>query len=535
MLIGISGTNLVRIPFSGPAGNPPPGRRSGPVRPLRELAFPLTSEPVKTVRIDFNSIYAGSGIDAVELAGPSGSAWASGAHASSEAPRGGGTYSPYGSAPSVPGSEPLAMIRSETSVSEWSDAWLSYSSFDAIVLNERDISAAPPAVLTALWRYAECGGNLVLLGGGAPPQPWHVSTRTTLEGGQCFDMGFGECYVFKNDTPSAASAADMKIVMDSVNSFARYWLALPDEAGANVSFPVVENSRIPVRGTVFIMLAFVLVIGPVNLFVCSRLKRRTWLLWTIPAISFATCLLVFAYSLLREGVTPDARIEGLTLLDQVNRRAATLGMTAFYCPLTPSQGLLFDFDTEATPLVEASDHRFGRSTGTPRELDWSQGQHLQRGWAMARVPAHFLLRKSETRRERLQIENANGQLAVVNGLGASVRSLWLEDYSGKIYTGANIAGGQRENLSASPQNSGAGGGTKTVRALFGQVGSSPTGEVLLTNARDYLRPGTVHRRTRDESISGKWSWATRQIRADEIALGRLWDSGAAFGWQIDER
>ena len=82
-----------------------------------------------------------------------------------------------------------------------------------------------------------------------------------------------------------------------------------------------------------------------------------------------TTLLVFAYSLLREGITPDTRIAGMTLLDQVNHRAATIGVAAFYCPLTPSSGLHFDFGTEASPLVTVG---YG-SGGSSREVDWSTG------------------------------------------------------------------------------------------------------------------------------------------------------------------
>src|SRR6185369_17577401 len=154
-------------------------------------------------------------------------------------------------------------------------------------------------------------------------------------------------------------------------------------------------------------------------------------------------LVVFVYSYLREGITPDTRIAGLTVLDQANRRAATVGMTAFYCPLTPSQGLFFSSDTEATPLVEMWNYQ----NGTERDLDWTQAQHLGRGWVSARVPAHFHLRKSEIRRERLQVENLNGQLTVVNGLGAPIRSLWLADGAGQIYTATNIVAGQKANLS----------------------------------------------------------------------------------------
>ncbi len=75
---------------------------------------------------------------------------------------------------------------------------------------------------------------------------------------------------------------------------------------------MIENLKTPVRGMVLIMLGFIILIGPVNLIWLSRRNRRTWMLWTIPAISFVTTMLVFVYSLFREGVTPDTRVRSLT-------------------------------------------------------------------------------------------------------------------------------------------------------------------------------------------------------------------------------
>ena len=100
----------------------------------------------------------------------------------------------------------------------------------------------------------------------------------------------------------------------------QYFLKLPDNSeAANSAMPVVENLKIPTRGTVVIMLAFIVIIGPVNIIYLNRIKRRTWMLWTIPAISFATTLLVFMYSLLREGITPDVRIAGITVRRTLRR------------------------------------------------------------------------------------------------------------------------------------------------------------------------------------------------------------------------
>jgi hypothetical protein len=473
VLTGISGTNLARIPINLPV------RGAGAIpADTWEFSFPLTPEPVKTVRLEFGSPYGGSiGIDAVELEGAgSGSVWASSARASSE-PR---TPSPF--ATGMPVTDTRELLRSELPASEWSEYWLSYTPYDAIVLNSADTDGMPPAVLSALWRYAECGGNLILLGGGEVPEPWRSHSRSTVEGGASYDIGFGQCFVFETSSIATLKASAIKLLLNAASESARRWQSMPDEGTANSEFPVVENFKIPVRGTVLVMLAFVVLIGPVNLIVLSRLNRRTWLLWTIPAISFFTCVVVFGYSLLREGVTPDARTEGLTLLDQGNRRATSQARTAFYCPLTPSQGLFFGFDTEATPLVNMTEYRSGNS----RELDWTESQHLERGWVTARVPAQFHLRKSEVRRERLELETSGQQLSVVNGLGASIRSLWLADSRGRIFTATNVGLGQKAVLLLSGNTVHIDSG-RNVRAF----GSDFVGrEIQMTNALALLLPNT---------------------------------------------
>jgi hypothetical protein len=326
-------------------------------------------------------------------------------------------------------------------VSDWSEAWLSYTAFDGIAVSGNDLRTMPPAVQAALFRYAECGGMLLVLGDTTVPESWRGRTGRTIDGRVTLEVGFGRCFLVKSELPEELREPVVKQFKDALAASARDWQALPDQAAANSAFPVVENVRVPTRGIAVIMLAFVVVIGPVNIIVLSRKNRRTWLLWTIPAISIFTTFLVFVYSFLREGVTPDVRIEGVTYLDQQNHRASTFGMTAFYCPLTPGEGLFFSSETEATPLVTTWDQR-----GAAREVDWTQGQHLGRGRVSARVPAHIQIRKSETRRERIQLESDGNEQSVVNGLGAPIQSLWVCDSAGRIYTASDIAPGSKTQL-----------------------------------------------------------------------------------------
>jgi hypothetical protein len=425
---GASGTNLFQT-------NTPP-TRSGRFGNL-EISFPLTTEPVKTVRLEFGSS-GNIGVDALGLMAPSGNSWAATARASSEAS---GAYGP----PSSSTAPTHTLLRCELPMPEWSESWLSYTPYDAVALSAADLKTLSPAAFSALWSYVECGGNVLVFGGTALPEPWRSFSKNTFDQGELVHLGLGRCLAFEAGQISALSRGNIGRITEAVEATGRVWQALPNVDTINETFPVIENYHVPVRSTVFIMLLFVLAIGPLNLIVLSRTNRRTWLLWTIPAISFLTCLLVFAYSFLREGVTPNTRIAGITILDQANRRAASIGLTAFYCPLTPSQGLFFSTDTEATPLVET----FNYGRGTSREVDWTQGQHFGRGWVSARVPAHFYLRKSETRRERIEFETNNGQTTIVNGLGATIKNLWLADGGSHVFVATNIPAGQKFTLAAS--------------------------------------------------------------------------------------
>ena len=418
-------------------------------------------------------------IDAVQISGPSGSAWASDARASSDNSAQASSYSHGGSQ-----EESTESLRAELPVSAWSENWLAYTPFDAVVLDAADFGSMPSAVLAAIGNYLQAGGNVFVFGPGNLPPAWLSAQKKPVEDGVEYRVGLGTCFVAATKNFSTLDPKTLQYLRNAINIAAHYWQSLPDDSSAaNAAFSVVGNVKIPVRGIVLIMLAFVVTIGPVNIILLNRRKRRTWMLWTIPAISVVTTLLVFAYSLLREGITPNTRIAGLTVLDQAGHHATTVGATAFYCPLTPNGGLHFEYETEVTPLVHVGYDRSGSS----REVDWTQAQHFGRGWVSARVPAHFHLRKSESRRERLQIENQAGKLEAVNGLGAPIKSLWYADAGGKVYHAGNVAAGQTASLvpSGNSRVSDQLGAGEFLRAI-----GFATQSTWLDSPERFLLPGT---------------------------------------------
>jgi hypothetical protein len=333
-------------------------------------------------------------------------------------------------------------------LTDWSPNWLAYSGYDGIVVTSGELAAANKAgTLSALIQYVECGGSLLVLGAWEVPDAWK-RRQQALGSLTNYYAGFGQCLVARDTNFQGWDQADWRHLFDSLTS-SRAPLQIRSITEANRVFPVAEDVSIPVRGLFLIVLIFAVVIGPINLHVLSRARRRIWMLWTVPILSLLTCVLVIGYTFLGEGWDSRVRSEGLTILDESSGRATTVGWTAFYTPTVPRDGLHFSSDTDLLPQL-ALDYRYYSGRGRSfRSVDWTREQHLATGWLTARIPAHFQVRRSEARREHVTIRKSeNGSLSVQNELGADIHNFYVAGKQGKIYSASNIAAGKEATLTA---------------------------------------------------------------------------------------
>lgn len=325
--------------------------------------------------------------------------------------------------------------------------WLSYSSYDGCVLALSDAQGLAPNELSALWQYIECGGSVAVMGAGDLPDGWadldpRLADKTLdYDSFERYRVGMG--LLFLSGPPDQLFVNNSSAASEIARSWTQSgdaWGALPTAAGANASLTVVEplDSQASLRQMFIAMLAFAVLIGPVNLIVLARRKQRSWVFWTTPAVSALACGAVFLYAAISEGWGQHTRYAFLTTLDPDVNRAATIGMVGFYSPISDSSGLMFEDSTEVTPLV-AGDVVSG-------SVDWSEGQHFKGDWVRARIPRHFKLRKNETRRERINLVREGGQLSIVNGIGADIKSIVYLDHDGRKYRAADIAKGAKAPL-----------------------------------------------------------------------------------------
>jgi hypothetical protein len=338
-----------------------------------------------------------------------------------------------------------SLSKSESPITAWSNNWLAYSRYDGIVVTASDMQALPAPVNSALLQYVRCGGSLLVLGNWKKPTEWNTK-EVQLGQLRANYIHFGICAVSKNPDITAWKIGTWKMLM------AQIWgpTGLEVRRRASVSdpnrdFPVIDNLTMPVKGMFALVLVFAIAVGPANLLILARKNKRIWMLVTVPVISLVTCTAVFSYAVLAEGWKSYLRSESITILDENTHSATTIGINAFYSPLTPRDGLHFDYETELTPMGYEE-----WQGGSGRTIDWTTDQHFASGWVAARVPAHFLLRKPQMRRERLKIsKNPNSGFEALNGFGADIRQLWYADEDGRIYKAEDVAAGTRSALTPS--------------------------------------------------------------------------------------
>ena len=332
--------------------------------------------------------------------------------------------------------------KAESPLSDWASHWLDYSQFDAVWLAPEEWEQLTHPQKQAVETYVRCGGLLVIHGGGfSPPDSWQ-RRRSASEAFDEFFLDFGVVLHTEVNYRQWFQSHKTRL-LEAFYVGERSWEQDRNYHHVLNVFPIVANLDTPKRGFFLLLLVFVLVIGPINIIVLNRRGKRIWLLWTVPLISVATSALVFGFAAVTEGFDIQSRRQGLTILDETTHMATTQGQGVLYAPLTYGGDLVFGSDTEVTPLIDHMQRW--------QSLDWSDGQRLRTGWLVARKPFYFRTRKRQLRRERLTTEVEDGVIqSVVNGFGVPIRSLYLTDGQGRLYSANHIQPGERAVVALQP-------------------------------------------------------------------------------------
>ena len=355
----------------------------------------------------------------------------------------------------VSGSDASTLKATEVS-DPWPADWRCYSPFNVCLIADRDYSAIPENGKEALREYVAAGGNVFVAG----QREECVKIIRELSGTSFGEMvvngdlekqafihyglgSFGYCVA--KDFATFATTADKSWYKDAVDRLrdakSVYNAGFLNDKSKNPYFSIDNSAREKVPSKLFIalLLAFVVLAGPVSIYVLAKKNKRIWLLWVLPSISFVFSAAIILAMLVSEGVTPYSTRDAVTFLGQGDGRAVTIGGISVYSPLS-LPGLDFRNDSDVLPLVA----RDRNSTG---EITAGKTLHYGTGWVRPRVPCVFAVRRTDVLRERVEVMRAeDGSIEIVNALGAPLKKITLWDENGAVHVAENVTSGAKVKL-----------------------------------------------------------------------------------------
>ncbi len=188
------------------------------------------------------------------------------------------------------------------------------------------------------------------------------------------------------------------------------------------TLPCVEIPSLSFFVVILALLAYIIVVGPVNYFyLIKRKKSVLLLLFTVPMISLVFVGIVILFVTFFEGWFTRASAVGVTFLDQQESMGYTRAAVNLYAPL-PVRRLVFD---------TADTVSFARANDVNISLGRDQ---VVTGANKARIPLVYGVSRAEKHLEQLRISrNAGDTLTVMNGLGAPVKILALKTPDGQCW------------------------------------------------------------------------------------------------------
>ncbi len=311
--------------------------------------------------------------------------------------------------------------------------WLGYTSVRAVIIAAPEWSELTEAQKSALLTWTACGGDLFFADAGiealfppgqAPPAP-PGSTRAYF---------FGRIHLTTVD--AITSAGLTKTLTDARALQDANW-SLPANGGAHWTsmgprgfrLPIPGTAGVPARAYLVILIAFAVIIGPINYWLLYRARRQVLFVLTTPLISLVFIGLLGGYVLAGEGVNVRARAVTFTMIDQARKQAASrASLTLYAAAMTPRGGLRFGREEAVYAL--GSD---GEGSRESLALDLTDEQRFVSGAIHARTPNNLETIAFRPARERLEFNRDGNAIQVVNGLGERLEALVYRD-GASVYT-----------------------------------------------------------------------------------------------------
>lgn len=324
------------------------------------------------------------------------------------------------------------------------DDWRAYSGYDYVIMTDEEWTACPPGAKTAVLAWIRLGGNLRI---------YSASGATTgLNLPQ--DTSFGSVKVGK--TTGGAYKLDAAAIVSEVVVSSSHSSQLESvNNDYNGRWPLQDDfGKVGFNYAVFIviLIAFGVVVGPVNLFVFAKTGRRHRLFITTPLISLAASLLLILLILIQDGFGGrGTRVALMEVRPDNSENSAYIHQEQFSRTgvLTGARFTLQDA-AAISPVPIAEDNRWARLTtsnggnGTGYAANFIDGKLETSGdWFQSRSEQGQILDAVIPTRGRIERASTGGEASLLSTFDFPIETLIFRDNSKQWWKAANVQSGSR--------------------------------------------------------------------------------------------
>lgn len=344
--------------------------------------------------------------------------------------------------------------------------WRGWLGADLVVMSLRDLEDLGSGSLRALRQWLAFGGELVV----AHPQGEKGAVERLLEPENWAPVkannprramiGLGQMTVIEDTAPNVVSEKEIaEEIMDKIDADTRLIKQIYGGYGragiTNVNAGLDLNAPI----ILIFMVAFAILVGPVNLFVFARGSKRYRLFWTTPLISVGTSLLLFGVILLQDGVggsgsrlTLNVVLPGQNEMVQLQEQMSRTGLLVNRDFRVEDGSAVFPVSLPSRGVSGRRVHQGGLGNLKLRYRD--RLQLLSGDWFQSRSFQGQLLMKLQPARARIDfVPNRQGDApTILSNFNTPLDQLYYVDAQEKVWVARNVKSGEEHQMeSFSPQ------------------------------------------------------------------------------------
>ncbi|BCX50025.1 conserved hypothetical protein [Haloferula helveola] len=335
--------------------------------------------------------------------------------------------------------------------SKMPEDWRAYSGYDLMMLTPDDWRKMSPGATSSILQWIRLGGRMVFYASGSAPTFGALGIEGETKGND-LDYGFGKVSISTISGPTALNANDTVRRFHRAGATKIRGLNECISEDFSVRWPLHEEfgkQTFDYAIFVVVLIAFGVLVGPINLFVFAKSGKRHKLFITTPVISLATSALLIALILLRDGVggrgarialievRPEAgENRAYVLQEQISRTGVLLG-----------GGFQVDEDVAITP-VPIADSPWARLTprtgggGMRYTASFGdEGLKVTGDWFQSRSEQGQLARAVVPTRGRIELKGETGPPNFVSTFDFPIERLYYADRSGGWWMASDLKAG----------------------------------------------------------------------------------------------